>query len=218
MTTSTASSRATSALLRGFLAVLALTVAAPGTTARADDSAAEARGVVATTSEQVLAILRKKETPTDQRLGELQQIAYERFDFPTIGRLVLARGWGQLTPQQQQEFLADFKRHLSLDYGRRIDAYTDQKVEILSDRAEPNGDATVKTQVQGANSGMVAVDYRLRRVDGQWRVIDVIVEGVSLVSSYRSQFQEIMANGGPTRVLQVLREKNSQATVTSSAG
>jgi len=198
------------------VAALALVAGIPA--ASADEPSAEARVVVATTSEQVIKILRKKETPTEQRLGELQQIAYRCFDFPTIGRLVLARGWAQLSPSQQEEFLADFKRHLSLDYGRRIDAYTDQTVEIVADRPEPNGDATVKTQVHGTNSGLVSVDYRLRKIDGEWRVIDIIVEGVSLVSSYRSQFQEIMASGGPTRVLQVLREKNSQASVTSSAG
>ena len=214
MTISTASSRAT----RAVLAALALLLVAAAPAALAGEPSAEARAVVASTSDEVLAVLRKKDSPTDQRLGELQQIAYQRFDFPTIGRLVLARGWGQLSPAQQQEFLEDFKRHLSLDYGRRIDAYTDQTVEILSDRSEPNGDATVKTHVHGANSGLVAVDYRLRKIDGQWRVIDVIVEGVSLVSSYRSQFQEIMASGGAARVLQVLREKNSQAPVAASAG
>ncbi|CAG0988594.1 Intermembrane phospholipid transport system binding protein MlaC [Myxococcaceae bacterium] len=213
MTISTASFRGTRAGL-----VFALLLASLAAVAQADEGSAEARAVVASTSEQVLEILRRKESPTDQRLGELQQIAYQRFDFPTIGRLVLARGWGQLSPAQQAEFLDDFKRHLSLDYGRRIDAYTDQKVEVLSDRSEANGDATVRTQVHGANSGLVAVDYRLRKVDGQWRVIDVIVEGVSLVSSYRSQFQEIMSSGGPTRVLQVLREKNSRAPISASAG
>ena len=213
MMTSTKWFRATSTLLAGVAIVVAASVA------RADDGSAPARRVVESTSEQVLAVLRDKAVPVDRRLEELQQIAYQRFDFPTIGRLVLARGWNQLSPDQQKAFLEDFKRHLSLDYGRRIDSYTNQTVTVVGDRAEPNGDATVKTQVNGSGTNPVAVDYRLRKIDGEWRVIDIIVEGVSLVSSYRSQFQEIMASGGPTRLLQVLREKNEQAASTrASAG
>ncbi|MCC6639564.1 MAG: ABC transporter substrate-binding protein [Deltaproteobacteria bacterium] len=204
--------RATSALL--FAAAFCLVAASVG----ADEASAPARLVVESTSEQVLAVLRDKGVSVDRRLEELQQIAYRRFDFPTIGRLVLARGWNQLTPDQQRAFLEDFKRHLSLDYGRRIDSYTNQTVTIIGDRTEPNGDATVRTQVNGGGTSPVAVDYRLRRIDGDWRVIDIIVEGVSLVSSYRSQFQEIMASGGPTRLLQVLREKNEQAATTARAG
>jgi phospholipid transport system substrate-binding protein len=214
MTTSTKWCRATSAVLG---AAFALLLAA--TPAYADDDASAARAVVQTTAEQVIAILKDKSVPVDKRLDRLQQIAYQRFDFPTIGRLVLARGWNQMTPEQRSAFLEDFKRHLSLDYGRRIDSYTNQTVAVLGDRMESNGDATVRTQVLGVNGaeGTVAVDYRLRRIDDQWLVIDIIVEGVSLVSSYRSQFQEIMASGGPTRLLQVLREKNRAATASASA-
>lgn len=212
MMISMTSFRATSALL--FAAAFCLVAASVG----ADEASAPARLVVESTSEQVLAVLRDKGVSVDRRLEELQQIAYRRFDFPTIGRLVLARGWNQLTPDQQRAFLEDFKRHLSLDYGRRIDSYTNQTVTIIGDRTEPNGDATVRTQVNGGGTSPVAVDYRLRRIDGDWRVIDIIVEGVSLVSSYRSQFQEIMASGGPTRLLQVLREKNEQAATTARAG
>jgi len=205
MTISTKWFRAT----RGLLAAAALCVVSG--VATADEAAMPARAVVEATSEQVLAVLRDKGVPAERRLEELQQIAYRRFDFPTIGRLVLARGWNQLSGEQQDAFLKDFKHHLSLDYGRRIDSYTNQTVSVLGDRIEANGDATVKTQVNGTPSAAVAVDYRLRKIGGEWRVIDIIVEGVSLVSSYRSQFQEIMASGGPNRLLQVLREKNEQA-------
>jgi phospholipid transport system substrate-binding protein len=76
---------------------------------------------------------------------------------------------------------------------------------------------TVRTQINGGDTAPVAVDYRLRNIAGEWRVIDIVVEGVSLVSSYRSQFQEIMSSGGPTRLLQVLHEKNEKAS-TNSAG
>ena len=204
--------RATSAL---FIAFFAAALAAG--TSRAEEGAASARAVVEATSDQVLVILKDKGVPVDRRLERLQQIAYQRFDFPTIGRLVLARGWNQLSADQQTAFLDDFKRHLSLDYGRRIDAYTDQSVAVQGDRVEANGDATVRTQITGGTTGTVGVDYRLRKFGSEWRVIDIIVEGVSLVSSYRSQFQEIMASGGPTRLLQVLHEKNEKAAAGGSA-
>jgi len=212
MRTSTSSTWTSSLLLAAVLA--ALLAASPGRAGEGGGGTPSA--VVQATSEQVLAVLRDKEAPQGDRIEQLRTIAIARFDFPTIGRLVLARGWRQLSPEQREEFLADFKRHLSLDYGRRIDSYTDQSVEVVDERKEPNGDVTVRTRVLGASSDPTDVDYRMRRIDGEWRGIDIIVAGVSLVSSYRSQFQALLSSGGPDRLLQVLREKNDEQEAAAS--
>jgi phospholipid transport system substrate-binding protein len=101
----------------------------------------------------------------------------------------------------------EFKAQLSRTYGRNIDNYKNERVEILSDRAEGRGDWTVRTRVR-RDSDTILVDYRLRATDGTWRIIDIIVEGVSLVANFRSQFQEIVAQDGPEQLLKMLRDKN----------
>jgi phospholipid transport system substrate-binding protein len=82
---------------------------------------------------------------------------------------------------------------------------------VDGERQEQRDDVTVQTKIlRGGGSDDVLVDYRLRKTaDGQWKIIDVIVEGVSLVSNFRSQFQDIVANGGPDRLLSLLKEKNA---------
>jgi phospholipid transport system substrate-binding protein len=194
---------------RAAIALIALALlATPG---RADD-ASEAEAIVRETIDQVLEVLAKKDLSADQRVKQIEEIAYQRFDFATISRLVVARRWNEFTPEQQEEFLAQFKLLLSRSYGTRINRYEQEKVAILGHRVEPRGDVTVKTRIEGGSADGIEVDYRLRKREGPWLVIDVIIEGVSLVSSYRSQFKEILGHGGPSELLDQLREKNAENT------
>jgi len=160
---------------------------------------------------QVIPILQNASLSSDQKRERIEQIAYQAMDFDTLSKLVLARNWSKFSPAQQTEFIAQFKRHLSVTYGRNVDNYHNEKVQILGERTEGNGDVTVHTKIlRGGHSEDVVVDYRLRQRDGNWKIIDVIVEGVSLVSNFRSQFQDIVANGGPERLLTLLKEKNER--------
>jgi len=131
-------------------------------------------------------------------------------DFETLSRLVLARNWSRFSPAQQQEFMQEFQDHLATIYGRRLDDYRNEKVEIVGDRREPNGDSTVQTKIlRGGGSNDIEVDYRLRESNGQWKVIDFIVEEISMVANFRSQFQDIVASGGPEKLLKLLKEKTA---------
>lgn len=160
---------------------------------------------------QVLPILQDKSLSSDQKRERIEQIAYQAMDFDTLSKLVLARNWPKFSPAQQTEFVEQFKKHLSITYGRNVDNYKNEKVKILSERPEARGDVTVETKIlRGGGSDDVIVDYRLRQRDGEWKIIDVIVEGVSLVSNFRSQFQDIVSNGGPDRLVTLLREKNAK--------
>lgn len=155
----------------------------------------------------VLVVLREPGLSVDERRSRIERIAYDRFDFETMSRLVLARGWRRFSDAQQDEFVEAFKRHLSASYGSRVERYEQESVAIVEERIEPRGDVTVQTRIKGGRYDGTAVDYRLRQRDGGWRVIDVVIEGVSLVSNFRSQFAEVMARGGPEEVLRRLREK-----------
>jgi len=200
----TISNRATS---RSALAALVVLAAVCGRAGAAETPSQVVDGLAG----QVIPILQNASLSSDQKRERIEQIAYQAMDFDTLSKLVLARNWSKFSPAQQTEFIAQFKRHLSVTYGRNVDNYHNEKVQILGERTEGNGDVTVHTKIlRGGHSEDVVVDYRLRQRDGNWKIIDVIVEGVSLVSNFRSQFQDIVANGGPERLLTLLKEKNER--------
>jgi phospholipid transport system substrate-binding protein len=167
------------------------------------------RAVIEQTVSEALSVLKKRELSKHERRSQVQQIAYARFDFDTMSRLVLARNWNLFSAAQQAEFEREFKTFLAKSYGSRLDAYDQQEVAIVGEQAEPRGDVTIRTRILGGDFEGVSMDYRLRSRDGEWRVIDVVIEGISLVANYRDQFKEVLSRGGPDELLKELREKNS---------
>jgi phospholipid transport system substrate-binding protein len=199
---------------RPALAALACAAAAaflavvPAGPARA---AAEPAAVVEQTTGAVIAILTDQKLSTEEKRKRVEDVVLQRVDFETLSKLVLARNWSRFSEPQRSEFMALFKNHLSMTYGRNVESYKNEKVNITGSRNETGGDATVKTKIlRGGGSNDILVDYRLRQRDGEWKIIDVIIEGVSLVSNFRSQFQDVIASGGPEQLLSLLREKNAK--------
>ncbi len=178
-------------------------------------AAAQASGpreTVQETVDAVLVVLQNPALSSPERRGAVEEIAYARFDFTTMSRLVLARNWKRFSDEQKESFQEEFKRLLAKEYGRRLDSYNQEQVEVLGEREEPRGDVTVRTRIVGGDFEGADVDYRMRKSkkgDAEWRVIDVTVEGISLVSNYRDQFKSVMARGGPEKLLEEMRKKNS---------
>ncbi len=183
--------------------VLLLALAAPAIAAPSTP-----RMVVEKMANQVLATLRGDSATTEERRTKVESIIYEHVDFTTLSRLVLARNWRTLNDEQKAEFMVEFKKHLSDTYGENVDNYRNESVEVLSERKEKRGDVTVKSKIVRGGTDDILVDYRLRQRDDVWRIIDVVIEGVSLVANFRSQFQDIVSNGGVEKLLRLLREKN----------
>lgn len=169
----------------------------------------EARRFVQQTIDDVLGVLHDDTLSLEQKKDRVESIAYERFDFELISRLVLARNWNAMSAQQQRDFIDAFKKHLSATYRDTLDEYRDEKIAIQGSRAEARGDVTVLTLVR-QGSGDTKVDYRLRKTDAGWRGIDVIIEGVSLVQNFRTQAQEIISSEGADALIQKLRDKQIQ--------
>jgi phospholipid transport system substrate-binding protein len=191
------------------LALAALTAPARTAVAAVPDDRSPA-GVVEQTSSRVIEILADKNASADDKRRRIQDVVYANLDFETLSRLVLARNWSRFTDAQRQKFIDEFKAHLSMTYGRNVENYRNEKVTIVGSREEAKGDWTVKTKILRGGPGDINVDYRLRQRDGAWRIIDVIVEGVSLVSNFRSQFQDVVSSGGPDRLIALLEEKNAK--------
>lgn len=197
--------------LAGMAIVLAL--GAPG---RAADGP---RQVIQALTTAALEILGAKDLSAADKRDRLQTLVYRYVDFDTLSRLVLAQSWPRFTPAQQQEFVNEFKAHLALTYGKSIENYKNERVEVQSDREEARGDWTVKSMILRGGPDDIAVDYRLRKNgQGEWKIIDFIIEGVSLVVNYRSQFQSMLGNGSPESLLVTLRDKNARGETLKAPG
>jgi phospholipid transport system substrate-binding protein len=194
-------------IMRCTTALLALLVATAPVAASTSD---QPQVIVRQVTDRVIEILQQKDLPNNEKRAKIELIVMEYVDFETLSKLVIARNWSKFSPEQQQEFMTQFQEHLARTYGRRLDDYRNEKVVITGEHEEARGDRTVNTKVPRGETDIL-VDYRLRQKDGSWKMIDIVIEGVSLVANFRSQFQGIVSSGGPEKLIQLLREKNARA-------
>jgi phospholipid transport system substrate-binding protein len=159
-------------------------------------------------AQSVLQVL-ESDASHEQKHKKITRIADENFAFDTIAKLSLARNWRNFSPAEQEEFVVLFREFLAKRYGGQFDTYDGDTVSLVGERTEPRGDQTVQTELIRVTGVKVAIDYRMRQREGKWQVIDVTIEGVSLVSSFRSQFRDILKTGTPQDLLSQLREKNA---------
>lgn len=198
--------------MRPLFAALAFALITLAAAAPSQSSTETPEQFVERTSNDVLAILRDKSLDHDAKFSKLEVMLDERSDFETISKLVLAVHYKQFSDAQKKDFEVLLHRYLTTTYGHQIDNYANETVSINGGRPEARGDYTVQTTIKRSQGANLVVDYRLRKVGDNWRLIDVIGEGISLVSNLRSQFGEILSSGGPEKLLKVLREKNASGT------
>jgi phospholipid transport system substrate-binding protein len=174
-------------------------------TARAASPSDELRQSV----DQVIKIL---EQPGNHR-PEVRKIANSIFDFQETARRALGRHWAQRTPPEQKEFVQLFADLLERSYISKIELYHGEKVAWLGDNV--NGDdATVKTKIVTKQGTEIPVDYRMLQKDGRWLVYDVNIEGVSLVSNYRTQFNKIIQTESYQALVDKLKAKDAQPSAS----
>ena len=154
--------------------------------------------------------LLKPATQAKQRRGLLEQVIAERFDYEEMSKRTLAARWKALNDQDRQEFVQLFKAFLSDQYAARIEGSAGERVVYLSERTA-NGYAEVRTRLVSDKVDF-PMDYRLTNKAGAWYAYDVIVDGVSLVMNYRSQFTKIMAESSFQDLLRRLRERPTKDT------
>lgn len=212
MRNSTSSKRKSElAALVAAIAVCASLPAAADEAVPAAPAPDSAKQLIEKTVVQVLAVLRDTSRTTGQRRLELEKIAHACFDFRTMARLVLAQDWKRLDAAKRDEFVDQFITYLANDYGARLDRYHQEDVKVTGEEPKPHGDVQVRTKIVGGQNDGALVDYRMRNGKDGWRIIDVVIEGISLVANFRDQFREVIARGGPEALLQKLKEKNAAA-------
>jgi phospholipid transport system substrate-binding protein len=194
------------------LAVCALAIPAwPGDA----EAQSPATAFMQKTVDEVLSVLNDPKLDAAGRRSKLEEIAYSRFHFETVSKYVVARYWKTFSAEEKKEFIETFKTFLSRTYGDRIERYQNEQVEIVGERPEGRADRVVMTRIVGGNYDSAEVDYRLREIDGAWRVVDVKIEGISLVMNYRDQFKSFLARGGAPALLDALQKKNAEASASS---
>ena len=198
--------------------VLALVAAftAPSPSRAADDP----KAVVTRVTNAAIEVLRDTTSSPAAKRERLEQIVLADTDFDALARLVLAQSWGKFSETEQAAFVEQFRRHLSMTYGRDIENYRNETVAVQGLREEPRGDVTVRTKIlRGGGANDIAVDYRLRKLtDGRWKIIDFVIEGVSLVANFRSQFASMLSSSSPAQLIRTLEERNARAEPLKAPG
>jgi phospholipid transport system substrate-binding protein len=161
-------------------------------------------------ADKVLEVLRdpalKAEGAKKTKKEKLRAISEKMFDFTELSRRTLANNWKKLSPEQQKEFVSLYTSLLEDAYANKILAYSDEKITFTKE--VPLSEKTVEVQSMVLRkSEEIPIYYRVILQDGAWRVYDVVIEGVSLISNYRTQFKDILSNKPPESLLETLRKK-----------
>ena len=146
----------------------------------------------------------------ERRRAEVRRAADSLFDFPEMSRRALGRHWADRTVAEREEFVRLFTDLIARSYIGKIDRYAGEAVSYTGEQVD-DPEATVRSQVVTAKGSRIPVDYRLRRVNDRWAAYDVLIENVSLVGTYRSQFERIIKAESFADLLRRLREKGQLA-------
>jgi len=172
--------------------------------------------LVKTITEEVVAILKQDK---DIQAGDPKKVAelletkvVPHFNFTRMTRIAMARNWRSASPEQQKELTGEFKTLLVRTYSTAISSYRDQKIDYKPLRAKPEDtEVTVKSEVkQSGSSQPVSIDYEMEKTPNGWKVYDVKVGGVSLVTTYRDTFASEVKDRGVDGLIKSLSAKNRQ--------
>jgi phospholipid transport system substrate-binding protein len=171
-------------------------------------AAADPAAMISNLGSRALEVLGKDATQS-QRVARFRQLLREDFDVPGIGRFVLGRYWNQASEEQRAEFVKLFEDYIAMAYATRLAEYTGETLKVTGSRPEADG-AIVSSQIlRPAGAAPVKVDWRLTGRDGNYKISDVSVDGISMAVTQRSEFASVIQhNGGQVQgLITMLRQK-----------
>jgi phospholipid transport system substrate-binding protein len=167
---------------------------------------------VRATVDRVLAIVRnpnpKSKVQIDAQRAQLVEVISPRFDFAEMSKRSLGRHWASRTPEEQREFVKVFATLMGRSYADNIESYTTQNVLYIREREDQNY-AQVDTKIVAENGSPLSINYKLHSVDSEWKIYDLVIEDISVVNNYRSQFDRIIARSSFADLVQTMKEKQS---------
>jgi phospholipid transport system substrate-binding protein len=131
-------------------------------------------------------------------------------DFEEATRLAVGRAWRDATPEQRKKLVDEFRSMLVRTYSNALDGYQGQEMKVLPSRNKGgDSEATVRNQFTRAGGKPVPIDYQMRKTDSGWKIYDISVEGISLVLTYRSEFDQVVKQEGIDGLIKRLSQKNA---------
>ncbi|MDB5491334.1 MAG: toluene tolerance, Ttg2 family protein [Micavibrio sp.] len=158
---------------------------------------AGAEAFVGSMAKRALDFLSNAQQTQAQKTESFRRLLEENYDMETIGKFTLGRYWKTATPAQQAEFQKLFRNYVVAMYSQRFSDYKGQQFDVTGSRADGATDTIVSSKVLPADGGQeVIVDWRVRQTGGRYRVVDVVVAGVSMSMTQRSDFASVIQQGG----------------------
>ncbi len=196
--------------------ILSLLLFTPSTTAGAGIPTNQVKDTV----DRVIDILKNKDLlrpeKKEQRRAAMRKIVGERFDFDEMSKRTLALHWQKRTQAERREFVSLFSDLLEQSYINKVESYTDEKT-IYIDESTEGEYSVVKSKIITKRNVEVPIDYKLLKEGGEWKVYDVVIEGVSLVNNYRNQFNKIIRTQSYEELVKRLKNKQEQALFEEKA-
>ncbi|HPI60150.1 ABC transporter substrate-binding protein [Zoogloea sp.] len=206
--------------IASLLAALALSVGVQFNALAVDATAPDA--LVKSVTDDVITIVRQDkaiqsgDTRKAVELVETRVLPY--FDFAHMTRLAVGKDWKQASPEQKTLLTQEFKTLLVRTYSNALTQYRNQQIDFKPLKAKPEDtDVVVRTEVRQPGAKPVQIDYNLEKLADGWKVYDVLVAGVSLVTNYRDSFGQEVRTGGIDGLIKSLKDKNKQLDATVSA-
>ena len=168
--------------------------------------------------DQAIAALRAPDTSLEAREAQIRNLLSEGFDLPFIGRFVLGRYWEQATPEQRRDYLQLFSEYVLKTYSARLDSYAGETMTILSERPAGTKDIVVSTRIERPSGPPIEADWRVRTSGERYRIIDVMVAGVSMVVTQRSEFAAVIRRHRLQGLIEVLRAHYAPAEIDPERG
>jgi phospholipid transport system substrate-binding protein len=162
--------------------------------------------IIETRVDRIVKILGDKSLEEDVKIKQLEKAADETFDYGYLSRMTLGRNWLKLDDSQRSEFIELYRLLLEKNYMGQLLKYTDEKVVFDRQTMLSEKKAAVDSNIVSIDK-KIPITYRLIRRDGDWKVYDLVIEGVSLVSNYRTQFNDILSRQTPAEMLAILKKK-----------
>lgn len=165
---------------------------------------------------QAINTLRATNLTLDQREARFRGLLSQSFDLRFIGRFVLGRYWRDATPDQKNDYIALYGEYLLQTYSARLGGYSGETLTVTGARQANDKDIVVSTVLARPSGRPIAADWRVRMSDGRYRIIDIMIEGISMAITQRSEFSSVVQRGGIEGLLTILRARTTMFSATVS--
>jgi len=187
--------------------------------ARAEVGQAELDGAAALIrrlAEQAFGALRRQDMSLEEREAVFRNLLREGFDMDFIGRFVVGKYWRDMSPEQRAEYLEVFSEYVLQTYSRRFGGYAGQTFAVAGTRAAGQQDAMVQTRIDQPSGPPILADWRVRVAPAGYRIVDVMVEGVSMAVTQRSEFGAVVQRDGVAGLIEALRARSQMLPARAS--